>query len=1042
MAINKKLDENSVTSMISGYLSNQKENMIKRNRMGAKKKVQQFWKNINESAQLTEAVDAKIGNRDVSVVGAVPSAKGPSMFRVVFKDSGESTLVPKEQIQFTRIEPKKGTEPKQSIGIGTSAPGGGLSDESDPQWTNAPEKEQKRLATTPEEKAEVLPPSGEENEMPQTATVPDGSASNKTGKRRLELTPKMLRQKLEKRILYFINSDSEFRKKYYSAQAKSKSQDPEERKLGNKQLEAIRVQIATKIKDEYNAKVKKMSLKRDTSSVTGASAENYKDFISNLSKKFLDGIAPDLSAGKLPNEDLLRMGKELFGIELRTPQVAKSLAKALAGQNQASPEVVNSFVQKVASKNQDLIDFAKVNLDAFPGNFIDKIEAVANKENIPSEYEYEQAGQAGGLGTAIKRYIPPPSIENDERIKPEQLEKLRGAVYSRSKIGTTPIFKAANSLKIEDIAKLANYFKKHRSEVERSQNERINKSLEFSSGKLPEPGKSSDKMSEIGSDTDETIFDQREKKDISQELSKQKKDFKKDQESRFEKAQDSEDDPIEAAPSFKVPEKALPTNKEIWSRLVNVNLEDSPFVNRLVSTAARSFGSHEDDVREVLRALLKTNSSGEVVGLKDPNKELIDLPMDEKGNFINKEDPDIAQKLFYVLNQGRLQSFFNSTRTEKTMDLNPAFDEFKKAQAEKLSNVSALEKHRSSLAKKQEREKQERERELEREKIQKISPEEIEASEQERDSKRAVLGQKIRNYISSLKNPDGSLKDSFVQKFEIDPENYRHALTMIQNARDSGLLQDEEVRDEVSKFISLINSLHSKVPSDAYTPPDTVRSSPSTRGINKPSGRLVLPQAPKEDYEKKARDKDFLGVSSTDSASDKDAADPEKALKKYKDEEEAGVPKTQRSVVVKRYGNPQITGSKFSKETSEEVKNRRLKPLIAAAKKHVAKQGVPLTKASVSRSLKRLIEKNPKYKDLANDLNYKETAKDSIKVKQESKEMKEYYKLSLFEFLVLPGKKKLGHAEVKEKAWNDTKPVVKKKWEPKFEKQKKPSAKK
>ena len=52
------------------------------------------------------------------------------------------------------------------------------------------------------------------------------------------------------------------------------------------------------------------------------------------------------------------------------------------------------------------------------------------------------------------------------------------------------------------------------------------------------------------------------------------------------------------------------------------------------------------------------------------------------------------------------------------------------------------------------------------------------------------------------------------------------------------------------------------------------------------------------------------------------------------------------------------------------------------------------------------------------------------------------HKLSLFEFLTVPGKKTLTHAEAKEKDWDKSNPVMKKKFEPKLDKQKKPSASK
>lgn len=1174
---NRTLDEASVTSMINGFLSTQKENMLKRNKSGANKKLQKFWSNINESVSLLEARDVMAMHpqtnqfEPATVVGATPSSSG-TVFKVQWKDAslGEPVVLPGNKIQFERAatggpeedvmvkdpkglgfekasligqvptkdgmmarvimrEPGASMEPilvpmsrikkvgqnkwapKQSMAIGAkkSKDGPRLHDEVDPQAAPIADKMTEKLPSSEEGVKELVDRRAADEKAEKTGPISPVVKEKASGSMKQAMSGEKLRQLTNKKLVGFINSDPEFAVKWSALREKIRSQDKDIAKAAATEMQSIRASIANKILGDSNAS-KRNATDEKLAGNKGGSEERKRKFLSVVSKKFLDGVAPDIAAGKFPKPELAVMAKAMFGIEFKKPSDVAKLMKILGGQTSAAPEAVARFVDEFASKSEQANAFASAKLDTFPGNFVDKIEKIANKQNIPSQYERQMKGEFGGIGQGVKKISLPQSTEARpgqelkasqklqnsmaSKIDPEKVKDIEGAAYSRSKVGSTPVDRAAQELPIDEIAKLFNYFNQNKDEVARAQAERSNKSDSFSKGKLAVPGSTGDFDEEAmlgtksgasirgGSVSAPSVLDKSEQKRLQDEAAAKKAEFKKGAQKRLssQMSQEEDDVPVASGPDLAPSPKNIPAPKNLWSRIVNINVDNNPFARKLISAAAKTFKADEEDVEAVLNVLLKTDQKGNVVGLRDPNKEAVQFDSDEQGNILRQEDIDLAQKLFYSLNPGRLQTKQDGKKTEEERQLAPAFEEYGKAAADAAISLPSLDKHISRVQSREEKDKAAKEQELARLRSPegRMSPEEMESLNYELDMRRAKVGAAIRNHIASLRDETGALTPETAERFggligrleKLEKQandtvdinaNYRHSLDMLDEMkpfesewRASSDPESTEKLSQLENFRKFVNAMHDVIPKDPYIPGGTVRTTPhSRRGIDKPTGKLVHPKFPDVDFEKQPKIKDFLGMKTTTSKpTNPDEADPKKALAKYKAEEDAGVDKKARSVVAGRYGFPGNPAPDESKESGDEVKNRRLSNILSAAKKHVAKQKEPLTVSSIARSMKRIIQKNDKYKDLAGvkidrgllgELGMKTKKKESESTKEPVKESKTpVHKLSLFEFLTVPGKKTLTHAEAKEKDWDKSNPVMKKKFEPKFDKQKKPSASK
>lgn len=1200
---NRTLDEASVTSMIQGFLSTQKENMLKRNKSGAKKKLQKFWSNINESVSLLEARDVMAMHpqtnqfEPATVIGATPSSSG-TVFKVQWKDEslGEPTVLPGNKIQFERAatggpeedvfvrdetgigdkkasligeiptkngrmarviirEPGSSLEPvlvpmsrvtragqnkwapKQKMSIGAAhkaKEGPKLHDEVDPQAGQIADKMTEKLPTTSDElkqmQAQLEPEDKGSNALPVKNSKAGGSMKQ-------AITGDQLRRLTNEKLVDLIGGDPEFSARWRALKERSQSSNEEEASAAKKEIKSIKVSIANKIYDQYGA-TSKLATEDKLAAKKGGDSAAKQRFLFTISKKFLDAVAPDIAAGKIPKPELIVMGKSMFDIEFRKPLDVAKIMKILRGEPKASDEAVSEFVKEFASKSEDATAFASARLDTFPGNFVDKIERIANKENIPSQYERQQKGEFGGIGQGTKKISVPKKndprpgqelkasqkLQNTLAAKsdPEKLKDIEGTVYSRSKVGNTPVARAAQELPIDEIAKLFNYFSQNKDEVARATAERRNKSDVFSKGKLPTPGgtgdfdeesmlgsKSGAKIKKNGTVAVPSVLSKFEQKKLQDEAEAEKSKFKKSIEKRFASQifQDEDEAPVESGPALSPDPKNIPEPKDLWGRIVNVNVDNNPFAKKLISAAAKAFNADEEDVEAVLKLLLKTNKKGLVTDLLDPRKERPAFERDESGAILHPEDVALSLKLFNALNPGRLQTKKDGKTTEAEQQLAPAFEEFGRGEAEKAINLPSLNQHIATIQAQEEEDKAAKEKELADLKNKRMSPEQIEKINYELDMARAKVGAAIKARLASYKDEDGNLKPETVRRFaplvgfmnknpekqEDIVENYKFWLSQLEGfkpleikLRDSNNPKDEKIYNELEAFREKVSALHGVIPKDPYVSQGTVRTTPhSSRGIDNPTGKLVRPKQAKSDFEKQARDKEFLGMKTTYGRQvDPEQSDPEKALANYSPSPAGG-----------RYGNPGTPRAEYSKESAVEVRNRRLSNILSAAKKHVAKQKVPLTVSSVVRSMKRIIEKNDKYKDLAgvdinkelikkldgmhfksdqpkkdvsmfrgalagqekieprithkfpgsakkektNPFNNKQNKKKREGVKES---MQMAHKLSLFEFLTIPGKKTLSHAETKEKDWDKSNPVRKQKFAPKFDKQKKPSASK
>ena len=219
MAINKKLDEASMTSMITGFLANKKDSMQKRNKKNSKNsRMEKFWSNINESLKLmseakdVQAKDPETGELKPATVVSVSGEGKDKKYKVKWKDEskGESVLAYKD-ITFTQEKPDE-NKPRQVMSTkGNSGSGPKLADETDAQEIGVPDPSGFRNKLPNPKEGEEIEKNGfsDEDKTPVEAEVntkPEGEMKNKH-----IMTGAELRSRTNRRLRSLMNSDPKFK---------------------------------------------------------------------------------------------------------------------------------------------------------------------------------------------------------------------------------------------------------------------------------------------------------------------------------------------------------------------------------------------------------------------------------------------------------------------------------------------------------------------------------------------------------------------------------------------------------------------------------------------------------------------------------------------------------------------------------------------------------------------------------------------------------------------------------------------------------------
>ena len=1116
MAINKKLDEASMTSMITGFLANKKDSMQKRNKKNSKNsRMEKFWSNINESLKLmseakdVQAKDPETGELKPATVVSVSGEGKDKKYKVKWKDEskGESVLAYKD-ITFTQEKPDE-NKPRQVMSTkGNSGSGPKLADETDAQEIGVPDPSGFRNKLPNPKEGEEIEKNGfsDEDKTPVEAEVntkPEGEMKNKH-----IMTGAELRSRTNRRLRSLMNSDPKFKSIIISLHKAATERGDND---AAKKLASIRGRIAKDIMSQTNATTK-------NSSAAGLSGntnqEVIKRFLTPIAQKIISKVVSSIEGGEKIDTATAVLFKDIFGLDLRTKNSLKAMLSKFNGK-EVTPESVQEYVNLAMTPGnfKNVAKFLNSRLDVYPGEYVDEIESFANKENIPGQFE----DRANGIGASVKKIMAPnvkkylgePEKKDEEKEDP--YKDVQGKSISRARVGDTPVSSLSN-MDPNQIAKLYSYFRSNQPEIERASKERItSKPILSANPKLSEPGAQVDKLSTIGSEFEQGIFSPDEAKKFPE--NPDKKDL-----------------------------------EDIWSRIINIkarkdspekpsDFSASPIAKKLAEYGAKTFSTKEDpvspyDVMLVLTKMIERDKMGRVVGLKSPEESDID-----------HEDAVLATQLYYTLNKDRLNKSVDEKPAKEGEDapvdkkyLGPALSDFGASEAEKVSKN--LPKLQSDVLKKQadqaKRDQQQTDQ-LKAERAKRISPEEIKSVSDELAMKRMKHHGGLKRRRAELSDEESKLSGEVKSALGMDPEFYddmtnflnlsnpeeegdfearfspkaskkggvKWKETIPEKAKEARKFNKQreamkaalETTDKDSKFSNVTRNLSmikarirklnkelaasegnpelqqkielqkqklekiqstlmrpvpvnsfgatdplvgrvdslQKLPSmsSMYTPGVSrfAKPSPSDYGPKPGSGKLAPPAPPKEKEREDAYQLatgDIGGEESSPRFGGEEK--PKENETPEQEQQRLGRDKIRNSKIV---SNPSFIPDK---ESRKNVQKRLFVDLVKQARKRAALKNEPLTPTYILSTIKAMYERGklPKIYDELRPMIEKMSRKD----------LDPNSTMPIVEFLTLPGKKKLVHADVKNKDWSSANPAIKLKFDPKFEKQTKPNTKK
>jgi hypothetical protein len=1124
MKVDQKMDEASLSSMITGFLAGEKKAMnkkLQKNKLN--KKFEKFW---DESVSLTESIlneETKVRAKHPQTkefyngvvvgikkaekqAGRAPLGGAQDQYKIKWDadilpaGAEEVSVVPKFDVrQFERPETEEqqkarlfGSMPRQYIG-GKQSVEKKLSDEHDPQMTTAADSFKTKL-DIPDEQIKNATFS-DKDETPQeleansiTAAKEKQLAATDAGDRKdkLRVFHSDLKEKVDKRLRYYLNNDPEFASEWRKLSILAKDGNREAQQKQQK----IRVDIIQQILSSENLSTKKGI---EASVGKAASKEKTLENVAPIAVNFINSILPKIKSGNVPSHQEINFLKNFLGLDIVTdlsgksafedariglsPQKVSQFMKMIGGKDEITKEdFLSSPLAAEIQKNTENAKFLNLPLDVFPGKFIDKIERIANEKNIPSATERRKAGESGGIGYGVRRFVNPKYQKDPKNKLPSNLEK---ASISRSKVGFTKLKDALAELPPEEAVKIFNYFSANQSEIQDALKNRVNRSEEFSRGAIGVPGKPEfSTQSLIGSEKPESIFDKKERSRIRAAQDVQAREFEKNAPSRLQQlmSQDEDDTPIPSAPSYKVDERDLPDLKTVWNKLIDVSKQgQGGIVDDVIQRAADTINADPADVGWVLNQMIKKDKkTGKIVGLKNPEKEPIEN--------LDEEEMSLAPRIYYLLSpEVRLvdKPKTKSGKREKNPEfIGPSVSDFAQSEAEKLKNRDSLKDFIST------REEDEF-RDAENAKRNKVS---------EFIKTRPELGIDVEK----LEDPEVYAKalDIFEKetKKPMDPDeiesiNTRERLgrskvaSGLRSRREQLSSEQDKLERELERYVVGLPSASNDVElikALAQIDPEKIKDKKFARAVkqsqktmaklanlNKISGinnLLIQFAKAKKDpakYEKYQKmlatvmrpiKINWFGETEPLASRVRTLRDIPKEKNMYIPDDKFGkpsvgekkflpltpdeTPKTPR--MSQHSGEVKgVSGSSFAydKESQQDADRRLAQDMMRRARKIVAKSGGSLPKSggsttALKRALKLLLKKD-EFKSLSD-----KSPEEILSLLKESRT------LSIMEFITIPGKKKLTNTEIKEKDWQKGKPESKKKWVPTFEKKKKRKSKK
>jgi hypothetical protein len=434
------------------------------------------------------------------------------------------------------------------------------------------------------------------------------SSAAKEERNKLRLTTDELNKKIRQRLFNMVSTDEEFRTQYQGLIDKYKKNSSDQ--TVRAALQKIRDDISKDILAKHNA-----TTRRD------GAATDPKEYLVPIVSKVFKKLIQLAGSNQAPSKEMIDFGRDVLNIDLRPSQdfFQKFVNMARRREFEVSPEDVSKFVSKsLENPNSNLAKFAQSKLGSYPGTFRDKIENQADKENVPGKDE-------GGIGSMIKKLqiADPEYVKrrqmlqrgamSGDKSQQDQLTKLnaefeknlipqlKDVIVGRSNIESTPIARALKLISPEDAIKLYTYFKNNPKEMERSDKELDSRLPNLTAAKLPTPGSEIDKVSTIGSEI-APIAKSKSGKEIStsllnsKEKDKIKSDFAADQK-KFEGSRDlssmfgtdEDEQPVEARPEIKI---STPEAKVLWSRLIDPkNKDKKPIVGALIKTLTKALST-------------------------------------------------------------------------------------------------------------------------------------------------------------------------------------------------------------------------------------------------------------------------------------------------------------------------------------------------------------------------------------------------------------------------------------------------------------------
>lgn len=482
--------------------------------------------------------------------------------------------------------------------------------------------------------------------------------------------------------------------------------------------------------------------------------------------------------------------------------------------------------------------------------------------------------------------------------------------------------------------------------------------------------------------------------------------------------------------------------------------------NRM-NIAARKRGEDQaspEVIMDILRKLAKYDSKGRYQGLSSSPEDLQNLAPEEGW---------IAKELVRVFNPQRMMKTKDVSKAG--MDLPRAFSDYASSELEKVvSNIPARDAAIKQEEEKQKREEEAKARSLDVEKKSAMRPDQIAAKDEERVARRkqmidaikariASLPADIKSAISSREEALGNSKEW--EQLKKDMQTLSAEVPYSKEAADlydqlSSLFEYERSRrdpkvmakasklkktpkDEKMKLSkALPHAIKAKElgdinPKSAYVPSELGKTKQSPGGgIDISKKKVELPPSPREEH--------FGKMSSGVKTRERKPDEIEDISRR------TGKPSSEIDKTVPDFINRGVQSGqmdfKYAKESPVQFKRKLLQNLINDARKKVASMGGAVDARTMMQYIIHNFEtgKYPKAYDQIKDVVLAKgpVFMRSSELKQESKQMK---KMSLVELLCNIDKnvKDLEHVDVDEEEWDKADPEKKMNLVPKFSKQKK-----